>query len=261
MSVQPDIWVAKSGQDWVSQASRLILQVSEAAIQAQGRCLLALSGGSTPKTLYQAWTNPDWSQRFDWSRTVFLFGDERCVPPNHAESNYGMAQAALFHPLGIQPEAIIRMEGEHPDPITAARDYETRVRALTGCPEPDFPRLDLILLGLGDDGHTASLFPGTAALEDRIHAVTVGHAPKGIALRLTLTLGVINRATMVVFLVTGSSKAPIVQAVLEPRTSVEQGLPAAMVKPRSGRLVWMLDQAAAAQLNGMNQGTGFTRNA
>jgi len=250
MGSQPDIRIVQSGQDWAYRASELILQASEEAIRARGRCLMALSGGSTPKALYQTWSNSDWKQRFDWHHIVFLFGDERCVPPSHPESTYAMAQTALFHPLGIHPSAIHRIEGERQDPVSAARDYELRIRALTNSAVPHFPRLDLILLGLGDDGHTASLFPGTEALQDQVHVVTVGHAPKGITLRLTLTLGVINRATMVLFLVTGTGKASVVRAVLEPRTVEEQGLPAAMVKPESGRLIWMLDHAAAAQLTG-----------
>jgi 6-phosphogluconolactonase len=142
------------------------------------------------------------------------------------------------------------MEGERQDPMAAARDYEARIRTLTNRPAPDFPRLDLVLLGLGDDGHTASLFPRTEALQDRSRVVTVGHAPKGVPLRLTLTLGVINRATVVLFLVTGADKASVVRAVLQPRTVEEHALPAAMVKPDPGRLIWMLDQAAAAQLTG-----------
>jgi 6-phosphogluconolactonase len=250
MDFKPDIRVANSGQDWAAGASELIVQVSKAAIQARGRCLVALSGGSTPKTLYQTWAHPDWSHRFDWNRFVFLFGDERCVPQNHPESNYAMAQAALFQPLGIQPGAIHRMEGERPDPLAAARDYEVSLRALTHSADPAFPELDLILLGLGEDGHTASLFPGTAALQDQTRLVTVGHAPKGITLRLTLTLGVINRASMVLFLVTGASKARIVKAILEPSTDADRRLPAALVKPDRGRLIWLLDRPASGELTG-----------
>ena len=244
----PDIRIARSGRDWSWRASELILQTSEQAIRDHGRCLIALAGGSTPKTLYEAWCQPEWKPQFDWNHITFLFGDERCVPPTHPESNYAMAEATLFHPLSIRPASIHRMEGERQDQVAAARDYEARLRTLTNSPVPDFPQLDLVLLGLGDDGHTASLFPGTEALQDRIRAVTVGHAPKGVPLRLTLTLGVINRATMVLFLVTGAGKASVVRAVLEPGTVEEEALPAAMVKPEPGRLIWMLDHAAAAQL-------------
>jgi len=250
MGFQPDIRIVQSGRDWAYRASEMVLQASEEAIKSRGRCLIALSGGSTPKALYETWCSPGWKHRFDWHRMIFLFGDERCVPPNDPESNYAMAQAALFRPLGIDPGAIHRMEGERQDPLSAAHDYEVTIRALTHSVAPNFPQLDLILLGLGDDGHTASLFPGTEALQDQVHVVAVGRAPRGIALRLTLTLGVINRASMVLFLVTGESKASVVRAVLESRTVQDQALPAAKVKPDSGRLIWMLDNAAAAQLTG-----------
>ncbi|MBH0191930.1 MAG: hypothetical protein HP492_09280 [Nitrospira sp.] len=140
------------------------------------------------------------------------------------------------------------MKGELPDPQAAAQDYEETLRRLTQCGHSDMPRLDVILLGLGDDGHTASLFPGTTAILEQSRAVTVGTAPTGVPSRLTLTLGVLNRATVVLFLVSGSGKAPIVQAILEPRSKAGQTLPASLVAPTDGRLIWMLDRSAAAQL-------------
>ncbi|MBH0179072.1 MAG: 6-phosphogluconolactonase [Nitrospira sp.] len=187
-------------------------------------------------------------QRFNWSHIFFLFGDERCVPPEHSESNFHMAQAALFQPLGIAPDHIYRINGEHPDPAIAAQRYEEALRRLTNTAASETPRIDLILLGLGEDGHTASLFPGTAALQEQRRAVTVGHAPTGIGSRLTLTLGVLNRATVVLFLVAGSSKAGIVRAILEPGSAADRALPAALVASETGRLMWMLDRSAAAQL-------------
>jgi 6-phosphogluconolactonase len=169
-------------------------------------------------------------------------------PPDHPESNFGMADRELFQPIGIPPAQISRMKGELPEPMEAARQYEDTLRSLTDCRPPSMPEIDLILLGLGEDGHTASLFPGTEALNDRSRLVTVGRAPSGIPLRLTLTLGVINRASVVLFLVTGSGKASMVRRVVEPRSEADRALPAARVSPASGRLIWMLDQSAAAQL-------------
>lgn len=243
-----DIRIAEAGHNWAQTAAALIHSTSEALIHANGRCLMALSGGSTPKALYQTLTSPEWKQQLHWKQMLFLFGDERCVPPDHPESNFAMAQTALFHPLKTAPDQIYRMKGETDDPAEAAREYEKTLRQLTHCSPPVLPQIDLILLGLGEDGHTASLFPGTPALYDSIHAVTVTQSPKGIPRRLTLTLGVINWATVVVFLVTGSSKAPIVRAVLEPQTAAERALPAALVAPESGQLIWMLDHAAAGHL-------------
>jgi 6-phosphogluconolactonase len=244
----PDIRIAPDGHAWAHAAASLVHALSEEAIRSHGRFLLALSGGSTPRTLYQTLVSPEWNRRFDWPHIFFLFGDERCVPPEHSESNFHMAQSELFQPLGIAPDHIYRIEGEQPDPADAAQRYEETLRRLTNSPAPETPRIDLILLGLGEDGHTASLFPGTAALQEQRRAVTVGHAPTGIGSRLTLTLGALNRATVVLFLVTGSSKAGIVRAILEPKRSVDRALPAAMIAPDTGRLIWMLDRSAASQL-------------
>ena len=248
-----DIRIASDGREWAHAAASLVHAVSEEAIRSHGRFLLALSGGSTPKTLYQTMVSPEWSQRFNWPHIFFLFGDERCVPPEHAESNFRMAHAALFQPLGIASDHIYRIQGEHPDPATAAQQYEDTLRRLTKSAASETPRIDLILLGLGEDGHTASLFPGTAALQEQRRAVTVGHAPTGIGSRLTMTLGVLNRATVVLFLVAGSSKAGIVRAILEPESAADRALPAALIAPETGRLVWMLDRSAAARLTILHQ--------
>ena len=248
MLAGPDIRIAREGSEWAHEAAALVHASSEEAIASRGRFLLALSGGSTPKTLYQTLASREWKERFNWSRIFFLFGDERCVSPDHQQSNFAMAQTALFQPLGILSDHVYRMKGELPAPLAAAQDYEEALRRLTQCAAPDMPRLDLILLGLGEDGHTASLFPGTAALRDSTNAVAVSQAPTGITSRLTLTLGVINRATVVLFLVSGSGKAPIVRAILEPRGEADRIFPSSLVAPTDGRLIWMLDRSAAAQL-------------
>lgn len=247
MAPIPQVQIADD-QEWAHQAAALLYGLSEESIAATGRCVLALSGGSTPAALYRMLTTPEWKEKFRWPRFHFLFGDERCVPPDHPESNFGTAQRSLFMPLAIDPARVDRMKGEAADAHLAAREYEERLRTLTASPVPAFPRVDTILLGLGDDGHIASLFPGTSALHDRHRAVAVTQSPKGIRCRLTLTLGVINRATVVLFLVTGSAKAPIVRAVLEPQHAADRGLPASLVQPQAGRLIWMLDRSAAHDL-------------
>jgi 6-phosphogluconolactonase len=247
MNVQAKILV-RPEHDWATAGAEILRQACDEALNQHGRMSLVLSGGSTPRRFYQALTEAPWNERFPWRQIVFLFGDERCVPPDHADSNYAMANAALFRPLSIGSKQIHRMRGEHPDIRAAAREYEKTIRSLTNCPAPAIPQFDLILLGLGEDGHTASLFPGTDALRNRTDLVTVGHAPSNTPSRLTLTLGVINQASMVLFLVTGSAKARVVREVLEPRTDAERELPAASVKPVQGRLVWLLDEPAAAAL-------------
>ena len=248
MAAIPDIRVAGSVQDWAHQAAAFIASVSEQAIWANGRFIMALSGGSTPKTLNQTLASPEWKTRFEWQKIHFLFGDERCVPPDHQDSNFNMAQASFFHPLAIPPNHIFRMKCEGEDPSLVAREYEQTIRQLTQTQSPAMPRIDLVLLGLGDDGHTASLFPGTSALQETKKIVTVGQAPTGIRSRLTLTLGVLNQAAMVLFLVTGKGKADMVRRILEPTSEEDRSLPAAQITPGSGQLVWMLDQAAAAGL-------------
>ncbi|MBA5866530.1 MAG: 6-phosphogluconolactonase [Nitrospira sp. CR1.3] len=252
MTAQPDIRITHETQ-WSDDAATLLQQISDQAVRLRGRFLLALSGGSTPQRLYRTLTQSEWKQRMDWRHTAFLFGDERCVPPDHTESNYAMAQAALFQPLGIGPDHIYRMKGEDQNPSSAARAYEETVRMVTKCPPPAIPQLDLVCLGLGEDGHTASLFPGTAALQDQTHLVAVGRAPKGVTLRLTLTLGVINRASVILFLVTGSTKARMVRRVLEPQSTADRQLPAALVKPDQGRLIWLLDQPAGSELTSIRR--------
>lgn len=249
MTSRTEVRIHQDGRAWVREACECLRSVSEETIRSQGRALIALSGGSTPHALYQSLASPEWRQRFEWDRVAFFFGDERCVPPDHPESNYGMAQAALFQPLDVQPERIHRIKGELGDPAKAAREYEQTLRNETGCPSPAVPRLDVILLGLGDDGHTASLFPGTSAICERTRLVVVGQAPKGIVSRVTFTLGVINQASVVLFLVAGAEKAPIVRAVLEPHSDTERNLPAALVRPETGRLIWLIDQSAAAGLS------------
>jgi len=246
MSAIPDIRIADSIHDWPHQTAALIASISNQAIQSNGRFIMALSGGSTPKLLYQVLASSEWRARFDWTKIYFLFGDERCVPPDHPDSNFNMANSSLFQPLSIQSDHVFRMRGEGEDPSAVAGEYEATIRQLTKTQPHAVPRIDLVLLGLGDDGHTASLFPGTLALQETEKIVTVGQAPTGIRTRLTLSLGVLNQAAMVLFLVTGKGKADMVRRILEPASDADRSLPASKIVPESGQLVWMLDQAAAA---------------
>ncbi|HMS82970.1 MAG TPA: 6-phosphogluconolactonase [Nitrospira sp.] len=248
MRATPDIRIARNVQQWAQDVATYIHALSEQAIRSHGRFLIALSGGSTPKTLFQTLATPEWKGRFKWDKILFLFGDERCVPPDHPDSNFGMARATLFQPLKIHSDHIFRMKGEYESPRAAAQEYEDQLRTVTRCPAPNLPTIDLVLLGIGEDGHTASLFPGTTALEEQSSVVTVGHAPTGVPTRITLTLGVLNRAAVVLFLVTGAGKATMVRRVIQPETDADRSLPAARVAPESGQLIWMLDQAAGAQL-------------
>ena len=226
-------------------AAERIIDAAHAAIQAHGRFTVALSGGSTPRRLYTLLATPAYSDRIDWSRCHLFWGDERCVAPNHTDSNYRMTEESLLSKITIPPGNIHRMAGEK-EPAVGSAEYESELKKFFRLEAGARPRFDLILLGLGDDGHTASLFPAATALqESRKLVVDVYHA--GLqSHRLTLTLPVLNQAEMVVFLVSGSSKAKVVQAVLHDASASD--LPAALVRPNHGRLLWLLTEDAASLL-------------
>jgi 6-phosphogluconolactonase len=250
MSSQPEIRITSHPSEWADQAAALVHELREQTIEKRRRFLIALSGGRTPEQLYQRLAKAPPAEQGVWSSTRFFFSDERCVPPDHPESNFNLANRALLRPLNIPSDHVHRMAGERADPDSAARDYERVLRSVASAPEQAWPHLDLVLLGIGHDGHTASLFPHTQAVSERRRWVTVGHAPSDPPFRLTLTLGVINQATVVLFLVTGANKAQVVKAVLEPQEEADRLLPAALVQPERGRLIWLLDGPAAAALTG-----------
>jgi 6-phosphogluconolactonase len=243
----PDIHIFPDPEELAARAADFFLESGAQAIAASNRFLVALSGGSTPKMLYSMLAIPDRARRLDWSKVHFLFGDERCVPPSHPDSNFAMANEWLFRPLNISAAQIHRMRGEDP-PEASAAQYEHTLRRLCGTAPGEWPVLDLILLGLGNDGHTASLFPGTASLNETIRWVVPSLAPQGTRSRLTLTLGVINHASMILFLVAGLAKAQIIQRVLERQPTDPVHYPAELVQPQSGPL-WYLDRAAASELS------------
>lgn len=248
MPAASELRIHRDSQAWTEDAAELVQEVGTEAIRAKGRFLIALSGGTTPETLYRALASPAFASRFDWSQTTFFFSDERCVAPDDPRSNYALAHRVLFTPLKIAAPQVYRMRGESRDPQAAAFEYEQQLRLVTHTSPPAVPALDLILLGLGEDGHTASLFPGTPALRDNKHLIVVTQSPKDPQTRLSMTLAVINRASVILFLVAGAGKAGVVKAILHPKTEAERQLPAALVAPREGRLIWLLDQAAAAEL-------------
>jgi 6-phosphogluconolactonase len=249
MARPPEIRIAENGQAWATAAADLVQAVGQEAVRMNGRFFIALSGGATPETLYRTLTAPTFADRFDWSRTTFFFSDERAVSPDDTRSNYALANRTLFMPLNILPSQVYRMAGESSNPQTAAHEYEQQLRRATNSPPSSRPALDLVLLGIGEDGHTASLFPGSPALQDNQNLIAVTRAPKDPPTRLTMTLGAINRANVILFLVSGASKAGIVRAILDPKTEAERQLPASLVAPESGgRLIWLLDHAAAAEL-------------
>ena len=246
MAATPEVHIFQDLRELAIEAADLFTWLGGQAISRTGRFHVVLSGGSTPETLYTTLVR-DHRERVDWSKVQFFFGDERCVPASHPESNFGRANASLFLPLHIPPVHIHRMKGEE-NPETAAREYEETIGAVLNVSHDQFPRFDLILLGLGQDGHTASLFPGTPAVNEQVRWVVPGTAPSGICARLTLTLNVIHHAAVVLFLVAGQDKARITRTILEPASADTPRYPASLVRPEQGRLLWFLDEAASSEL-------------
>lgn len=220
------------------------VQRAAAAIEAQGRFRVALAGGSTPKPLYELLATKEFMVQLDWTRTEVFFGDERCVPPDDARSNFRMAANALLRHVPLPAAQLHRMRGEDPPAQAALRYREELAQAFRNAAAP---RFDLILLGMGENGHTASLFPGTGALRERWRTVVAQYVEVQKEWRLTFTRPVLNAAAAVWVLARGASKAATVKRVLEgpfePQVS-----PIQYVVPRAGQLVWWLDAAAAAQL-------------
>jgi 6-phosphogluconolactonase len=242
----------------LSQAAAVrFVEVANSSIAKNGRFSVALSGGSTPKVLYGLLANPPYYSQVDWSKVFFFFGDERCVAPDHPDSNYRMASEALLAKLNLPANQVFRMQGENPDYEAAANTYAQELQKFFGLeaghgPSPEnFPRLDLVLLGMGPDGHTASLFPGTKALQERGRPVAPNYVEKLNAHRLTLTAPTINRAAQVLFLIGGSDKAAPLHQVLEGEYQPEV-YPSQLIQAPNGKLVFFVDQTAAAQLTKTN---------
>jgi len=239
------IEVLATPADLFHAAAEEFVGAARAAIGAQGRFTVALSGGSTPKSLYSLLASN--YADFAWNRVFVFFGDERHVPPTDPESNYRMATESLLSKIAIPEANVFRMKAEDPDANAVALDYENRVRDFFDLKAGEFPRFDMILLGMGPDGHTASLFPNSDALKEENRLVVANWVAKFNTHRLTFTFPVLNRAAEDCFLASGTDKADMVYQVLEGKNSPP--LPSQRIQPIDGMLLWMLDEAAAAKLN------------
>jgi 6-phosphogluconolactonase len=217
---------------------------AEAAIAARGRFCVALSGGNTPRSVY-ALLAEEKKDSLPWAKVYIFFGDERCVPPDHPDSNYRMARESLLSKVPIPPENVLRVHAELPAE-TAAEQYDRDLRTFFRVADGAWPDFDLILLGIGDDGHTASLFPGTAALKEQSRQVVANWVEKFHTYRITLTYPVLNHAEEVLFLGAGKSKAQILRDLFDPAKM--GAYPAQAVRPKDGRLLWLADQDAASLL-------------
>jgi 6-phosphogluconolactonase len=212
-------------------------------IQRSGWFTVVLSGGSTPRTLYSLLAT---RTSVGWDRVCFFWGDERHVPPNDPESNYRMAHEAMLSKVPVSRENVFRIPAEEESAAVAAERYEQIVRKFFALGTGQFPRFDLILLGLGPDGHTASLFPNTAALNENSKLVVANWVEKFNTYRITMTLPVLNHSACVMFLVSSKDKAPALKQALDENSA---SVPAARVRPLDGRLLWLVDREAASCLS------------
>ncbi len=221
------------------------LALAQQAVAERGRFSISLAGGSTPAALYALWAR-DYRERMPWDRTFVFFGDERYVPADDAASNYHMARETLLDHVAIPPGQIFPMRTDYAKPEDAARAYEQTLRGFFAS-QP--PVLDLLLLGLGQEGHTASLFPDSPVLQEKERWVAAPVVPPRPSQRLTLTLPILNQVRAAFFLVVGAAKREIVRAIRNEADSGSESTtsqyPAARIRPRSGRVVWYLDQAAS----------------
>jgi 6-phosphogluconolactonase len=233
--------------DLARAAAEEITKSAEEAVASRGRFTVALSGGSTPKPVYRLLAEEPYRGRIDWNRVRVFWGDDRHVPPAHPESNFGMAHEALLSKVPIPPDNIHRMRAEKPDAERAASDYEWTLRSAFDLDEGQWPRFDLVLMGIGADGHTASLFPGSDAVRERSRLVIAPWVSSLGTFRITLTVPVFNRAALALFLVSGEEKAEALRAVLEGDFQPDR-FPAQAIRPEDGRLLWLVDGAAARLL-------------
>ena len=245
---QRDIRILADPAAITRRAAEEFVKAASESVAKNGVFNVALAGGSTPKSLYAMLADdPIYRAKIAWDKLRVFFGDERHAPPDSPESNFRMAGEALFSKGLLKPEQIARIKGEYPDPEKAALEYEQVLRAYFQLKDGEYPRFDLVLLGMGDEGHTLSLFPGTRALHASPRIVVRNWVGKFYTERITITSETANHANRVMFLITRADKAPALKAVLEGPYEPEQ-LPAQLIRPESGNALWLIDSDAAKML-------------
>ena len=227
----------------IQLAAHEIVQVVQDGVARNGRAAIALAGGSTPKGLYSSLASAEWQSQIPWDKVHIFWGDERHVPPDHQDSNYRMAWETLLTHIPIPATHVHRIQGELKNASEAAEVYNQELKAHFRLQEHEKPRFDVILLGMGPDGHTASLFPGTPAVQETKQCVVAPWVEKFDTYRITMTPPVLNEAANVIFLVAGADKAETLKFVLEAAYQPDL-YPAQIVQPTQGRLLWLVDQAA-----------------
>ncbi len=252
---RPNVVIFKDADRLAENAAELIVRAGREAIDQQGRFLLVLAGGSTPEKTYARLAEPQRASALDWTKTYVFFGDERLVPPDDPRSNFGMARRTLLDRVPLPGSQVFAIATVGTTAAEAAKAYAAQLaRLFPGATGPSPPRFDLVLLGLGEDGHTASLFPGAAALEVQdawVAGTPPGRLPPPVE-RVTLTYPVLNAARRVVFLVAGKNKAAVVRTVIEGHADRHR-YPAAGIRPADGTLTWLLDEAAAGELSAVQE--------
>ncbi|MBI3014469.1 MAG: 6-phosphogluconolactonase [Candidatus Tectomicrobia bacterium] len=251
---QPDIQIAANPEELARAAAEEYVRRAEEAVKAQGIFTVVLAGGSTPKALYRLLAGeeePSFRARLPWHKIHFFWGDERHVPLDHPDSNYRMACEALLSSVPVPSENVHRVRTENPDAWQAAKEYEEEICKFffpSGRTAGQLPRFDLVLLGMGADGHTASLFPGTEALHEQARLVVSQWIERFRAYRITMTAPLLNNAARIIFLVSGEEKAETLREVLQGEYRPER-FPAQLIRPAHGSLLWLVDSAAARLLH------------
>jgi 6-phosphogluconolactonase len=246
--VEREIRILPDGTAIAKRAAQEFVQAAAAAVRAKGSFNVSLAGGSTPKALYSLLVNdPTLRSQVPWDKLHLFFGDERHVPPDHPDSNFRMATEAMISKSPLKPEQVTRIKGEYPDTEQAVLEYEKTLREYFKLKDGEYPGFDLLLAGMGSEGHTLSLFPGTKALHADGRIVVSNWIGKLCTERITLTAPAASNAAEIIFMVTGADKACALKSVLEGPYEAEQ-LPAQLLQPKNGKLLWLVDAAAGSML-------------
>jgi 6-phosphogluconolactonase len=245
-----EIQIVENGEAVSRAAAEMIVSLALKKLKSEESFAVALSGGSTPKNMFAILANDAaLRNQMPWDRVHFFWGDERHVAPDHTDSNYRMTNEAMLSRVPVPPENIHRIRAENPDAGKAAEEYEQELRGFFKLEMEQLPAFDCVFLGMGPDGHTASLFPGTKALHEPQRLVVSNWVAKLQSYRITMTTPVLNNADIVIFLVSGEEKAEPLRVVLEGQKQTDL-LPSQLIEPTHGKLLWLVDQAAAGQLRG-----------
>jgi 6-phosphogluconolactonase len=247
--VNREVQVLPDGAAIARRAAERIVEAAAAAVKEKGVFTISLAGGSTPKALYSLLaSDASFRSQMPWGKTQIFFGDERHVPPDHADSNFRMASESMLSKVPLKPEQVNRVKGEYDDAEKAAKEYEQVLRSSFKLSAGQVPRFDVLLLGMGDEGHTLSLFPGTKALHDNGRLVVSNWIGKLFTERVTITAPVANNSALAIFMITKADKALALKGVLEGPYEPEQ-LPSQLIQPANGKVLWLLDTTAASQLS------------